>query len=89
MESKLQKKIIRDLKKSGWIPLKIVLCNLPGFNDIIALKNKQAVFIECKDEEEEAEKLQEYRHSLLRKQGFLVFVIDTWEQYLQIKRQNL
>lgn len=89
MESPLQKKIIKDLKKRGWIPLKVVLCNMPGFNDIIAFKNKVTVFIEVKDEDKDAEKLQIHRHSELQKQGFLVFVIDTWECYLQIKYQHL
>lgn len=89
MESALQKKIIKDLKKRGWIPLKIVLCNLPGFNDIIAFKSKQAIFIEVKDKDEEAEKLQKYRHKILEKEGFMVFVVDTWEQYLQIKFAHL
>lgn len=87
-ESKLQKKIIKDLKKGGWIPLKVILCNLPGFNDIIAFKKRRAVFIEAKDEGEEAKKLQLYRHKMLLEQGFSVFVIDSWEQYLELKGNN-
>jgi Holliday junction resolvase len=89
MESPLQKKIIKDLKKRGWIPLKVVLCNMPGFNDIIAFKAKKAFFLEVKDKGKTAEPLQIYRHDLLIKEGFQVFVIDTWEQYLQIKYANL
>lgn len=87
MESKLQKKIIKNLKLRGWIPLKVVLCNLPGFNDIICFKNKVTVFIEVKDEDEEAEPLQEYRHELLKEQGFKVYVIDSWESYLEIVKK--
>lgn len=88
-ESKLQKKIIRDLKLLGWIPLKVVLSNMPGFNDIVAFKNKKTVFIEAKDEGKKAEPLQEYRHNILKQHGFNVFVIDTWEDYILIKHLHL
>lgn len=84
-ESKLQKKIINDLKLSGWIPLKVILCNMPGFNDIIAFRNKIAVFIETKNAGKKAEPLQIYRHDQLKAQGFKVFVIDTWEEYQLVK----
>jgi Holliday junction resolvase len=80
-ESKLQKKIINDLKKKGWIPLKIILCNLPGFNDIIAYRNKVSVFVEAKSPGKKAEPLQVYRHDILKKQGFTVITVDSWEEY--------
>lgn len=84
-ESKLQRKIITDLKKKGWIPLKIVLCNLPGFNDIIAFRNKISIFIEAKSPGKSAEPLQVHRHKQLKSQGFEVFTIDTWEEYKRIE----
>lgn len=84
-ESKLQRKIIEDLESMGWVVVKIKLCNLNGFPDLMALKNGNVFFIEVKDEGEEAEPLQEERHKMLRKQGFIVFVVDTWVKYLLIK----
>lgn len=83
-ESKLQKKIIHYCKKKGWIPLKIVLCNMPGFNDIILFRNKKTVFIEAKAPNKKADPLQEYRHSELRSQGFSVYVIDSWEEFIKL-----
>lgn len=88
-ESKLQRKIISDLRKSGWDVVKIILCNKPGQPDVQAGKNKRMIFIECKDEDKDAEPLQKYRHKQLISKGFDVFVVDTWEMYLQIKFQNL
>lgn len=86
-ESRLQRKIIDDLEKDGWIVVKIKLCNLNGFPDLMALKNGNVFFIEVKDEGEEAEPLQDVRHQMLRDQKFYVFVIDTWEKYLSIKQR--
>lgn len=81
MESKLQRKIIQDLRKNGWVALKVIRCNISGWPDVTAYRNKKAVFIEVKDEGEEADDLQQLRHDELRAQGFEVYVIDTWEQY--------
>lgn len=85
MESKLQRKIIRDLKRTGWYVVKIVMSNTAGIPDIWAGKEGRAIWIECKDEGEEPEPLQLHRHSELRAKGFSVFVIDTWECYLRHK----
>jgi hypothetical protein len=88
-ESKLQRKIIRDLRLSGWKVLKIVLSNEPGNPDVLAGKNSRMVWIEVKDQGEEPEPLQELRHQEWRDHGFEVFVVDTWEHYMQIKYLSL
>ena len=85
-ESKLQSKIIDDLKLYGWEVLKMMKGNEAGWPDIFAFKNKVTVFIEVKKQGKEAENLQQYQHRRLQAQGFQVFVIDTWEQYLEIKQ---
>lgn len=41
--------------------------------------------MEIKSKGEKAEPLQLHRHQELQAHGFTIFVIDTWEQYLQIK----
>jgi len=88
VESKLQKKIRIDLEKSGWVVHKVA-SSKPGWPDLEAFCNKVALFIEVKAKNKKARPLQEYRHKLLIEQGFMVFVIDTWEQYLAIKAENL
>lgn len=88
LESKLQKKIRTDLEKSGWLAHK-VYSSKPGWPDLEAYKNKRTIFIEAKMQGKKAKPLQKYRHKILIDQGFSVFVIDTWEQYLAIKAENL
>lgn len=88
-ESKLQFRIIKDLMLSGWEAHKVMKSTRSGWPDIEAFKDKQTVFMELKSINKKAKALQEHIHDRLRKQGFQVFVIDTWEQYLQIKYHNL
>lgn len=88
-ESKLQSKIISDLELCGWEVNKVMKSNKNGWPDVEAFKNKMTIFIETKSEGKDAKPLQKYQHRKLRDQGFLVFVIDTWEEYLLIKFLHL
>lgn len=88
-EARLQSKIIKDLQKIGWLVVKVKLCNLNGHPDVVAYKASKTVFIEVKDEGEDAEPLQKHVHQQIRNQGFNVYVIDTWELYLSIKHNYL
>lgn len=88
LESKLQKKIRADLEKSGWVVHKVI-SSKPGWPDLECFCNNVALFLEVKAKGKKARPLQEYRHKILKAQGFSVFVIDTWEQYLAIKAENL
>jgi hypothetical protein len=85
LESKLQKKVIADLKKKGWYVVKIVMCNVPGIPDALLMRDSKAVWVEFKDKGKKPEPLQLHRHKELRNHGFEVFVIDTWEQYIGIR----
>jgi Holliday junction resolvase len=84
-ESKLQAKIIHDLKSEGWLVNKIMLCSNQGWPDVEAYRQRRIIFIEVKSKGKKAAPLQEYRHKQLRDQGFEVYVIDSWEIYLNIK----
>lgn len=86
-ESRLQGRIIEDLEKDGRYPVKIKLCNRNGFPDVMVLNNGNVLFIEVKDEGEDADPLQLYIHEQLRDQGFNVFIIDTWDKYLALKKR--
>lgn len=87
-ESRLQKKIREDLERDGWLVLKIILCNKNGFPDLVPMKKKGKIFfIEVKRPGEDADELQKIVHAKLRQMGFNVFVIDTWEKYLNLKKR--
>jgi hypothetical protein len=88
-ESQLQSKIIKDLELSGWYVNKVMKSQKAGWPDLEAFKQSRAIFIETKTTGKTAKPLQQYQHRKLQEQGFQVFVIDTWEQYLQIKYDNL
>lgn len=85
-ESKLQSKIIKDLRLYGWEVHKVIKSSRSGWPDVEAFKNKVTIFIETKGVEKEARELQKQVHRMLEAQGFQVFVIDTWELYLHYRR---
>jgi Holliday junction resolvase len=88
-ESILQSKIINNLELTGWEVNKVMKSNKAGWPDIEAFKNKITIFIETKSPGKAAKKLQLYQHRKLQAQGFMVFVIDTWEEYILIKYYHL
>lgn len=63
--------------------------NKAGWPDVFAFRNGTTVFIEVKREGEEADDLQKHVHRVLQDKGFHVFVIDTWELYLEIRSSHL
>lgn len=75
-ESEVQTKVIALYEKAGWLVVKIIQCTLNGWPDLQCHKNNKTIFIECKATGETADPLQEYRHHLLRQQGFEVYIID-------------
>lgn len=76
LESKVQSRVIGILRGDGWLVVKIGLCSLPGFPDLMALKSGRVKFVEVKRTGEKPRPLQEYRHMQLREQGFEVEVVD-------------
>lgn len=88
-ESKLQTRIRKDLEQTHYV-LKISLCNKPGFPDLLVhVGDEKVKYIEVKSKGKKPEPLQLHRHKELQDRGYQVFVIDTWECYLQIKFSNL
>ena len=89
LEGPIQSKIITLLKRKGYWPIKIVLCNYSGFPDIIVLGHKEVFFIEAKATGKVARPLQEYIHEKLRKRGFDVIVPDSKEDVVEyLKNKN-
>ena len=81
LESKEQAKLITKLTALGYMVVKIGLCNMAGFPDLMALRHGKAVFIEVKRKGSKARPLQEYRHKQLRAQGFEVYVCDDADNF--------
>ncbi len=75
LEKSIQSKITQRLRADGWIVVKIGLCSLPGFPDLMALKGGVVRFIEVKQPGKKPRPLQEYRHEQLRNLGFEVEVL--------------
>ena len=76
LEKQVQSKVVKKLKESGWMVVKIMSCSLPGWPDLQALKNGKVIFIEVKAPGNVATPLQRVRHDQLRQAGFDVYVID-------------
>lgn len=61
LERDIQKKVIIELEKNGYYVVKLEKTNKNGIPDLLALKNKKALFFEIKTEKTKARPLQEYR----------------------------
>jgi hypothetical protein len=84
-ESKLQTKIRERLEKSGWLVVKIKLCTKNGWPDLELLKNGHTVYLEIKDEGEDLDPLQVYRHQEIKDHGGEVHTVDTFDEFLKLK----
>lgn len=70
LESKIQAKLIKQLKADGWLVLKIIKCNINGFPDIVAFRNGEVQFIEVKSENGKQSELQKHVQKQIEKHGF-------------------
>jgi Holliday junction resolvase len=80
LESKIQSKIINQLKKNGWLVLKIIKCNINGMSDLICFKNGKTVFIEVKNESGKQSEIQKYVQKQVELQGFQYLLINDINQ---------
>jgi Holliday junction resolvase-like predicted endonuclease len=80
LESKIQSKIINQLKKNGWLVLKIIKCNINGMSDLIVFKNGKTVFIEVKNESGKQSEIQKYVQKQIELQGFQYLLINDINQ---------
>lgn len=72
------------LEKAGWIVVKINICSMNGFPDLMVMKDGIVFFIETKSEGKTAKPLQQYVHEKLREENFTVHVIDKWDEFLKL-----
>ncbi len=74
MSSKHQNKVKKKLEADGWWVIKLIRCGENAMPDLIALKDGQAMFIECKEATDTVKPLQQYQIDKLKKAGFVAYV---------------
>ncbi len=80
-EREIERKVVSAVKSRGGICPKFVSPGFDGMPDrVVLLPNGKFGFVEVKRPGEKPRPLQIARHRLLRKLGFLVFVLDGEEQ---------
>ncbi len=80
-EREIERKLVSAVKSRGGICPKFVSPGFDGMPDrVVLLPHGKFGFVEVKRPGEKPRPLQTVRHRLLRKLGFLVFVLDGEEQ---------
>lgn len=80
-EKEIEKKLIQAVKQAGGICPKLVSPGFDGMPDrMVLLPNGKIGFVEVKATGEKPRPLQFSLHRLLRRLGFLVYVLDDAEQ---------
>ena len=78
LEQQLQKKIITQLEKQGYLVLKLIKCNKNGYPDLLAIKENDTIFIEVKRPNGKLSELQKVRINEMKLKGINVKV---WTDY--------
>lgn len=84
LESKLQSKIIKFLKKNGWLVRKILSTNCPGDPDIYSYKLGITMWIETKRLGKTSKPLQVFRQQEIKSAGMICFEADNFEQFINL-----
>jgi Holliday junction resolvase len=73
LESKIQRKKIKQLEEEGYYVIKLINTNKPGIPDLIAIpKNSDVLFIEVKGPKGKTSPLQDWRLEELENHGIKV-----------------
>lgn len=75
-EKTVQSKLVRKLRLDGWTVIRLTNVYPAGTPDVLALKQGQAKFYECKSAIGKASPVQLEIHRILREQGFTVEIIN-------------
>ena len=80
-EIEIEKKLSLEAKKRGGLAVKFVSPNFDGMPDrILLMPDGKVAFVEVKAPGKSPRPLQIARHKLLRRLGFIVFVLDDESQ---------
>lgn len=77
------------MRRSGWLVVKIILCSVNGWPDVLALRAGEYILLELKSPTKPLKPLQTYVHRLIKKHGGKVYKIDSWEAYEKLNIKNL
>ena len=77
-EQAIQKKIINQLEREGYLVLKLIKCNKNGYPDLLAVKENDTMFIEVKKPSGKLSELQKVRINEMRLKGINV---KCWTSY--------
>ncbi len=75
MAEKYQSRIIKKLKKRGWLVTNIIRTSPNGMPDVLAIKEGVTLFIECKESNDTLKPLQKYMIEKLRASGVFAFCL--------------
>ena len=79
-EKAIERKFVEAVEKTGGVALKFVSPGYDGMPDrLVLLPEGRIAFVEVKRHGEKPRPLQEKRHGMLRRLGFMVFVLDDME----------
>jgi hypothetical protein len=79
-ESRIEKRLKKEIEKIGGKALKFVSPGMSGVPDRIVLYKGLAIFVELKAPGKDLRRIQEFRAKELRTLGFRVEMIDTIEK---------
>lgn len=86
LESKVQSNVIKMWRRCGWKCIKMETPTEKSWPDFMCLNSGRCVFIEFKKEGEEPTAQQLIRHQEIMDQGFEVYVIDRYQDGLELLR---
>jgi len=69
MASKFKQKIIAEYESNGYLVIGLIRGSKNGYADLIAIKEGEVTFIECKEKSDRASALQLYRGKEVEKYG--------------------
>lgn len=84
LESNVQGKVIKQWRKAGWKCIKVETPTENGWPDYQCMKPGVILWIEFKKKHKEPTPQQYLRHQEIMDCGFLVFVIDTYEDGMDL-----
>lgn len=89
-ESAIERFFRMECKKQGWLCLKWVSPSMAGLPDRMILTNGGRVFFaELKAPGKRPRRLQTVVHTMLRRMGFQVYVIDSRETAAEVVRKEV
>lgn len=86
LESAIQSKIMKELKKAGIYAHKNITTNKKGIPDIICCVHGKYLALEVKNEKGKTTELQDWNINEIRKSGGRAEVVRSWEDVSEILR---